>query len=249
MYVKEYGRGDRFFAAFHGWGGSHREFVPLASRLPQNGRMLSFDLPGYGASPTPDLWDLDAIAADVEQELECRLGRQPRTLIGFCSGNVFPMLLAQRKPETVERIVMIDPFASVPWYFRIFLWGEFGRRAYAATFQSGTGRAVTDWAIRRIQKQDENFTVAFRDINHDIVRAYLKLFNQVDVQKFSDLRVATDMLYGESTFVEVRKSVARYCELWPHARKIVLRDAGHLPLVKSVRQIASVVFNQESGRP
>ena len=248
MYVKEYGQGDRLFVALHGWGGSHREFAPLASRLPQNGRLLSFDLPGYGASPKPDLWELDAVAANVEQELERRIGQQPRTLIGFCSGNIFPMLLAEQKPETVERIVMIDPFASVPWYFRIFLWGEFGRRAYSATFQSRAGRAVTDWVIRRVQKQNESFTAAFRDIDHDVVRRYLKLFNKVDVRRFKDLGVAIDLIYGESTFREVRQSVTRLGELWPHARKIILRDVGHLPLIKGARQIASVVFDQESGR-
>jgi pimeloyl-ACP methyl ester carboxylesterase len=249
MYVKEYGQGDRLFVAFHGWGGTHREFAPLASRLPKNSRLLSFDLPGYGASPNPDVWGLDAIAADVERELEHRLGQKPRTLIGFCSGNIFPMLLAKRKQETVERMVMIDPFASVPWYFRIFLLGEFGRRAYSVTFQSRPGREVTDWIIKRIQKQDEDFTAAFRDINHDVVRRYLALFNRVDVRGFSDLKVAIDMLYGESTFVEVRKSITRYCELWPHARIIVLRDVGHLPLIKGARQLASVIFNQEGGRP
>jgi pimeloyl-ACP methyl ester carboxylesterase len=248
MYIKEYGHGDKLFVAFHGWGGTHREFAPLASRLPPNGRLLSLDLPGYGASPKPDVWDLDAIAADMEGELEQRLGLQSRTLIGFCSGNVFALLLAQRKQETVERIAMIDPFASVPWYFRVFLRGELGRRAYAATFQSRAGRAVTDWVIRRIQKQDENFTAAFRDMDHDVVRRYLELFNRVDLRRFGNLTVAIDMLYGESTFVEVRQSITRFGTLWPHARKFILHDVGHLPLVKGVRQIASLVFNQESSR-
>lgn len=249
MYVKEYGRGDRLFAAFHGWGGTHREFAPLAARMPKNCRLLSLDLPGYGISPGPEAWDLDAIAADAERELESRIGRQPRTLIGFCSGLIFALILAQRNQETVERIVLIDPFATVPWYFRIFLQGEFGRRAYDATFKTRIGRSITDWTIRRIQKQDEDFTGAFRDIDHDVVRMYLKLFNRVDVGKFGDLKMAIDLLYGERTFVEVRKSVTRFSSLWPHARKTVLHDVGHLPLLKGARQLASVVFNQEGGGP
>lgn len=249
MWVKEYGRGNRIFIAFHGWGGTHREFAPLATRLPEGCRLLSFDLPGYGASPRPDVWDLDAIAADIEEELEHRLGEQPRTLIGFCSGILFSLLLTQRKPETVERIVMIDPFAWVPWYFRIFLAGEFGRRAYATTFQSKLGRAITDRVIKGRQKQDADFTGAFRDIDHDVTQRYLGLLNQVNVERFSDLRVAVDMLHGENTFAEVRKSVRRFRQLWPHARRIVLHDVGHLPMVQGVRQMASAIFNQENGRP
>lgn len=248
MFVKEYGQGDRNFIAFHGWAGTHREFGPLAFRLPEGCRLLSFDLPGYGASPKPDVWDLDTIAAEIEQEIELRLGEQCRTLIGFCSGNAFSLLLAQRKPEAVERIVMIDPFAGVPWYFRIFLAGEFGRRAYAATFQSRLGRAITDWVIRRSQKQEAEFTAAFRDIDHDITRRYLKLLNQVDLRQFSNLMIAVDILYGENTFGAVRKSIMRLRELWPHARIIVLHDVGHLPMLQGARQLTSVIFNQEGER-
>jgi pimeloyl-ACP methyl ester carboxylesterase len=245
MYVKEYGRGDRFFAAFHGWGGTHREFVPLASRMPNDARLLSFDLPGYGDSPEPEAWDLDAIAANLGQELELRAGGRPCTLIGFCSGSVFALLLAQRKQASVERIVLIDPFAYVPWYFRIFLWGEFGRRAYSVTFQTHIGRTITDRIFRRIQKQDTDFTAAFRDMHHAVVRNYLKLFHQIDMRRFHDLTVPIDLLYGESTFAEVRRSVEWYCGLWPHAGKTVLRDVGHLPLFKGARQLASVIFDQE----
>ncbi len=245
MYIREYGRGDSVFIAFHGWGGTHREFSPLALRMPPNVRLLSFDLPGYGASPEPDVWDLDEIAGGMERELEGRLGSQRRTLVGFCSGHIFCLLLAQRNQEAVERIVMIDPFAAVPWYFRIFLLGEFGRHAYSLTFKTGCGRAVTDWIIGRVQKQDQDFTAAFRTVNHDAVRKYLKLFNQVDVQRFRDLKVDIDILYGESTFGEVRKSIILFQELWPQAGKTALRNVGHLPMVKGARQLASIIFKQE----
>lgn len=249
MYVKAHGRGDRLFVAFHGWGGTHREFVALASRLPQNARLLSFDLPGYGDSPEPGVWDLDVIAASLEQEITFHAGCRPSTLIGFCSGSVFALLLAQRKPESVERIVLIDPFAYVPWYFRIFLLGEFGRHAYSVTFQTRAGRAVTDRIVRWTQKQDMDFTAAFRDMNHEMVRKYLALFHRIDMRRFRDLKMPIDILYGESTFGEVRQSVEWYCGLWPHAKKSVLRDVGHLPLLKGARQLASAIFDQEGGRP
>lgn len=247
MYVKEYGRGERVFAAFHGWGGTHREFAPLARFLPQDARLVCPDLPGYGASTGPGVWDLDAIAADMERDLELRLSPPPLTLIGFCSGAVFPLILAERMPGRVGRLVMIDPFASVPWYFRIFLRGEFGRRAYSATFQSRAGRAVADGILRRIQRQDESFTSAFRDIDHDVVRRYLFLFDRFDLGRFRNPGAAVDILYGEKTFREVRRSVERLCGLWPHARKIVLHGVGHLPLVKGAPQIAAVVFHPTAG--
>ena len=53
MHVEQYGVGRRTFVAIHGWGGDHREFAPLAARLPEDVRLLSVDLPGYGNSPKP----------------------------------------------------------------------------------------------------------------------------------------------------------------------------------------------------
>ena len=247
MYVKEHGRGNRIFVAFHGWAGTHREFVPLASRLPGGARLLSVDLPGYGASPEPGTWDLDAIAAALGQELELRTGCLPATLIGFCSGGVFALLVASRKPGAVERIVLIDPFAYVPWYFRIFLRGEAGRRAYAVTFQTRAGRAVADRIVRWAQKQDTDFTAAFRTANHAAVRRYLALFDRIDLQRFRDLPMPIDILYGENTFADVRKSVALYGELWPHARTSVLPGVGHLPLVKGAPRLAAASFGREGG--
>jgi len=247
MYVKEYGRGDRLFIAFHGWGGTHREFAPLAFRLPADARLLSFDLPGYGDSPQPPEWDLEKITAAVDQELEYRTGQWKGTLIGFCSGAVFALLLAQRRQKSVKRIVLIDPFAYVPWYFRIFLWGEFGRRAYSVTFQTCAGRAVTNLIFRWTQKQDADFTAAFRYVDHTIVRNYLRLFRQIDIQRFRNLSMPIDLFFGESTFVEVRKSVDWFCRLWPHAQKSALRDVGHLPMLKGAPQLASAIFRQAGG--
>ena len=61
MFVEQYGNGPRTFLAFHGWGGDHREFAPLAARLPDDVRLLSVDLPGYGQSPKPPRWDMAEI--------------------------------------------------------------------------------------------------------------------------------------------------------------------------------------------
>ena len=103
MFVKEYGRGQREFLCFHGWGGDHREFAPLAS-------------------PAPRKWSLDEIVTEAILILENR-DSQLCGLVGFCSGAGLALMVAARAPAKVERVVMIDPFAFVPWYFRIFLSG------------------------------------------------------------------------------------------------------------------------------
>lgn len=245
MFVKEWGRGGRTFVAFHGWGGDHREFAPLAARLPENARLLSPDLPGYGQSAPPEDWSLQAIQQTLEEALRGRADRV-EAVIGFCSGAVFALPLARHWGHRIQRMVLIDPFAFVPWYFRLFLAGEFGRRAYATTFASPLGRKITNSILRWKQSSRENFTDAFTRIDHDIVRRYLELFDGFgSLEPYRELTLPVDMATGEKTFGAVRKSVRLFCEVWPQARVVELAGTGHLPLIKGARRLRRLVFEDQ----
>lgn len=242
MFVKEYGSGKRVFLCLHGWGGDHREFAPLASRAPDDVCLLSVDLPGYGHSPKPGEWSLDAITDEVLSILETR-GIRSCTLIGFCSGAGLALMLAARAPAEVRRVVMIDPFAFVPWYFRLFLFGKFGRRAYATTFQTQVGRKITDWVLKRLQTSDADFTNAFVNLDHDVTLRYLQMLSRVDIhQRLKNLNMDMDILYGENTFGAVRRSIEIYRRLLPQVKLKELRGVGHLPMIKGAKQLAAFIL-------
>jgi pimeloyl-ACP methyl ester carboxylesterase len=243
MYVEQYGNGPRTFLAFHGWGGDHREFAPLAAKLPGDARLFSADLPGYGESPKPPHWDMKEIVREIVGAMDERR-LNPVTLIGFCSGAVIALLVAQQVPERVERIVMIDPFAFVPWYFRIFLAGEFGRRAYRTAFASPLGRRITTWVLRRRQATDDDFMGAFGRVDHEITQRWLELLHRVgSVDQFAGLSMPVDIAHGERTFAAVRESAREYRRMLPQIRIHELRHAGHLPLVRAAKQLAGIIFN------
>lgn len=242
MHVEQYGNGPRPFLAFHGWGGDHREFTPLAARLPDNVRLYSVDLPGYGKSPKPLRWDMTEIVHEIVREMEQR-DLNDVTLIGFCSGAVLALLVAKQIPFRVTRIVMIDPFAFLPWYFRIFVAGEFGRRAYRATFSSSRGRRITTWILRRRQSTDDDFMGAFSRVDHETTQQWLGLFRRVgSVKQFAGLSMPVRIAYGERTFAAVRESVREYSAIFPHARTFEIRHAGHLPLVRGAKQLVPIIF-------
>jgi len=246
MFVKEYGTGKRLFLCLHGWGGDHREFAPLAYRAPDDVCLLSIDLPGYGLSPKPGEWSLNAITDGVLAILKTRDIRCC-TLIGFCSGAGLALMLASRTPAKVERVAMIDPFAFVPWYFRLFLYGDFGRHAYATTFKTQVGRKITDWVLKRLQTSDANFSNAFVNLDHDVTLRYLQMLSRVDIhQRFKNLNVDIDILYGEHTFAAVRRSVEIFRSLLPQVKVRELRGVGHLPMIKGAAQLAAFIFEDSS---
>jgi pimeloyl-ACP methyl ester carboxylesterase len=241
MHFKQYGEGSRAILAIHGWGGDHREFAPLASRLPQGMRLLSVDLPGYGQSPPPERWDLSLIVGGLAAVVD-ETGLPDLTLIGFCSGAFLALLLARERKEQVARLVMIDPFAYLPWYFKLFTLGEFGRRAYHASFVSAAGRTIVNMVLQRRQPTDSNFTEAFTRVDHEVTQRYLNMFSRFGgLESFRELGVAVDLVYGANTFTAVRRSVRYFQTLWPHARIHEMKGVGHLPLVKGARQLAKIL--------
>ena len=246
MYRKIYGDGERLFLAFHGWGGDHREFSAIAARLPDDARWISVDLPGYGDSPPPDVWDMPLIARQLERELNDLFETHDDiTLVGFCSGVVFGVELARLRPEAFKRIIMIDPFTFLPWYFRIFTLGAFGRRAYASTFMSATGRKITDRVLSLMQTSDADFTDAFTDADHGLIQNYLRLFSQLDGPSvFSAFDIEVEIALGEKTFAAVKKSVKQIKQQWPEAPVNELLHTGHLPLVKGAPALRKIIFSE-----
>jgi pimeloyl-ACP methyl ester carboxylesterase len=213
--------------------------------MPKDASLFCCDLPGYGQSPSPGAWSFDGIMEPIEAAFRAQFDR-PVAVVGFCSGAAFACALAARFPERVERLVLIDPFAYAPWYFRLFLKGEFGRRAYMSTFNSPLGKRITNWVLRKRQRSDEDFTQAFGKLNHEVVLNYLRALASIDARVLAGgLRLPVVLTRGENTFGAVRKSILILSELWPQARVETLRNVGHLPLVKGRRQIQSILFGNK----
>lgn len=248
MFYKSYGDGSDTYLAFHGWAGDHREFSAIAARVPEGACFISCDLPGYGETPLPTEWSLSSIIDQIEDGLGDFLDPMRKvTLIGFCSGVIIALLFAHRRPDCFKRIVMIDPFAFLPWYFRIFTLGEFGKRAYKSTFESPTGRKITDRILSSTQTSDADFTAAFTTVNHEVTRNYLKLLaslNQRDV--FVGFDMPAEIALGEKTFGAVKKSASTIQSLWPGTEVNVLPRTGHLPLIKGARILRRIIFEYSS---
>ncbi|HEY8461256.1 MAG TPA: alpha/beta fold hydrolase, partial [Blastocatellia bacterium] len=119
MHVERYGSGSQVYFGLHGWSGDHATFAPLAAYLPAGVALYSADLPGYGRSPAPRRWELAEITDEITRAIAAIDSRV--AVIGNCSGAVFALLAAESLKGRVERLILIDPFAYLPLYFKIFL--------------------------------------------------------------------------------------------------------------------------------
>ncbi|MGI9105591.1 MAG: alpha/beta fold hydrolase [Pyrinomonadaceae bacterium] len=249
MYVERYGTGTEVYFGLHGWSGDHRTFAPLVAHLPPRASLYSADLPGVGNSIAPPDFSLQAIVDEIVEALStiAPVSRKV-TVIGNCSGAILGLLAAKRVPERVAKLVLIDPFAYWPWYFRVFVAGSFGRYAYLTTFANPFGRWLTNQSLKGHRTAETDLTNSFSRIDHDITQRYLALLAEVDgIEHFKSLRMPVEIVYGERTFGAVKKSIAMWQGIWPQARARQLAGAGHLPIIEATEQLSEIIFGGEDG--
>lgn len=244
MHIERYGVGPHTYFGIHGWAGHHATFKRLLPYMPPSVSFYCCDLPGYGASPRPPVWSLDAVSGaliDAMRGLDA-----PLTVVGYCGGANLAIEAAKRWPEGIARLVLVDPFGYVPLYFKVFTLGEFGRRAYYSTFANPMGRWVTNLSLRARRKAGTNLTQPFRSVDHEVVLENLKILCATEgAFRYKGLGVPVDIAHGDRTFRAVRRSVALWREALPQAETFVLDRSGHEPIREAPEQLAAVIFRHE----
>jgi pimeloyl-ACP methyl ester carboxylesterase len=246
MHVERYGNGAEAYVAIHGWAGSHRTFLPIVDRMPASCSFYCVDLPGYGKTPDPGEWNVFQIASELAAIT--RSMRNGAVMVGYCGGGNLAMMAAQHAQGSVKRMVLIDPFAYMPLYFRVFTWGDFGQRAYRTTFAGELGRRLTNVALRGKRSGDTDLTRPFKTVNHEVALRALKGFAQVPgPDAFFNLYVDVDLAYGERSFRAVKRGAKMWKAVWPHARLHELRGAGHSPIREATDELCRILFTSKGA--
>lgn len=244
MHLERYGSGAQVYFGLHGWSGDHSTFAPLLHHLPADVSLYSTDLPGCGKSPAAQHWTLAAITDEIVTAI-ASTATTPVTLIGNCSGALLGLLAAQQLADKIRRLILIDPFAYWPWYFKVFVAPGWGKYAYYSTFANPVGRWLTNRSLTNKRTEETHLTQSFAAVNHEAVHRYLTLLTGIDgIAQFSQMRMPIDIVYGARTFSAVKKSVALWRTIWPQARCWELPEAGHLPLEEATVQLSEIIFGR-----
>lgn len=247
MHVERYGSGPRVFLALHGWIGGQHSFAALLPYVPADASVFVADLPGFGRSAAPAEWSINALD-EALCEVYDALPAGEFTLVGYCTGSLLGLHAGLRRQERFKRFVMIDPFAFMPTYFRIFLWGDFGRWAYWSTFANPLGRMITNGALRRHRTNQTDLTGGFSRVDTRVAYEYLKLFGALPtVEVLRGFDRPTTLVCGVKTFKAVKQSLPQWREVWPHAQTVMLENAGHAVIDEAPQRLAEIIFEGESG--
>jgi pimeloyl-ACP methyl ester carboxylesterase len=245
VFISKQGSGPRLFLGLHGWSGTHDSFAPLIHDLPEDCTFYSVDLPGCGRSEDLNTWSLSALTTSLVDVARSIPG--PFTLIGNCSGALLGLLAAQQLKGRIHRMLLIDPFAEYPWYFRIFLWPVLGPLAYYVTFANPLGRWIANLSLMDRRTESTSLTGGFSGVRHRSTYRYLRLFESYpSPDSFRDLEMPIDLIYGENTFAAVLRSIPRWQLVWPQAQAWKISGAGHLPMLEAPALIREILIKEGS---
>ena len=202
-------------------------------------------MPGYGQSPAPQEWTIGAVVTEIVKAVKLTTAQRV-TLIGNCGGALFALLAAQKLSPLIARVVMIDPFAYMPRYFKLFVSDSIGQHAYNATFANPVGRWLTNQTLRGRRAGASDLTASFAAADHEVARRYLSLFAAMGrVEQFRGFNAPVEIAHGAKTFAAVKRSLAQWRAVLPDARIHELQGAGHLPIEEATAQVAAIIFDEQ----
>lgn len=152
--VPTYAAGDDpVFALVHGLGVSSGYFAAVTERLRETGRVVVFDLPGFGGVPHPrDPLSIEEFARGVELGLD-ELGIEDAVLVGHSMGAQVVIEVARSASPRGRRLVLIGPVVRddqrslrrvVPAFARSAVHERFGA---AMASVRGYLRAGVRWSV------------------------------------------------------------------------------------------------------
>jgi pimeloyl-ACP methyl ester carboxylesterase len=107
IFGETYGTGPIAVVWLHGWGRTHQDFAAAAHALAGDGiASVALDLPGFGASPLPNVRGGAQLYADLVTTVLEGLGVDRVTLVGHSFGGRIATVLAATSPDLVHSLVL-----------------------------------------------------------------------------------------------------------------------------------------------
>lgn len=252
IHVRQRGSSELALVFLHYYGGSSRTWDGVASELADRYRIVATDHRGWGDSDAPaDGYRIADLAADAQGVIEA-LELRRYVLVGHSMGGKVAQLIASRRPNGLEGLVLVAPSPPTP-----MLLSDEQRETLAGAYST---RESVEFVIDHVLTAKRLDAARREQVIEDSLRAapqakaaWPNVAMREDIAAATaSIDAPTIVISGELDQVDsVATLQAELLPRIPHAAMHVLPGTGHLsPLeapVEVARLIAGFVAAIESG--
>ena len=231
----------------HGITGRGRGWQRLAERWLGDYHVLAPDLLGHGSSPYEPPWSI----TEHLDLLTGRLGSQPAAWIGHSFGGRLALELAARRPDLVERLVLLDPAILLDPVVALHV-AELARedRSYAS-FDEGVERRFEESGLKRTPREhvvtdldgflviDDDGRWRYRYSQASVVAAYGEMTSAPP--PFDTVRIPTLLLLAEDSYVKYDHLLDDHRAALGDLLQVVTVPGGHTVLWDALEETATAI--------
>jgi len=226
----------------HGIPTHGEDWVPFMQR---GGPSVAIDMPGWGRSGRPDPARFDysmySLSAFLERCLD-ELGVEQRKLVVHDWGSL-ALIGAQRRPELVEKLVVINAVPLLPGYRWHWVAQVWRRRPFGEIANATTTRTSMALTMRQARGDHSAMPSEFVDTVWDhwdrgTRAAILALYRHADPARLAEagrdlgkLTCPSLVLWGNRDPYLPAKFATAYAEALPDAELEIVPGAGHWPWI------------------
>jgi lipase len=231
----------------HGVTSHGRHFARLAARLTDSFNVLAPDLRGHGGSPYEPPWSItsqvDAVLATV--------GARRGAWLGHSFGGRLAFEIAARRPDLVERLVLLDPAILLDPSVALFA-AENGRRERAYdSFDDAIDRRYEESQLHRAPRElleaelvdhlaeSDDGLWRYRYSQSAVVAAYGEMASMPP--PFEGVLVPTLLVLGERSYLPYDHLLAAHVAALGDLLEVVRVPGGHTVLWDALDETAQAV--------
>jgi pimeloyl-ACP methyl ester carboxylesterase len=230
----------------HGLGGCWQNWLENIPRIAQERRVIAPDLPGFSHSEMPaEKITISNYARTVVELLDAIGIDEPATLVGNSMGGFISAEIGIRYPDRCQKIVLVSAAGISITNLRrrpvlttarmtAALTNIVLARRESLVKRPRTRHAVLGYVLRHPSriKSDLAFQIMYGSKSPGFLPALDALTDYDFRDRLGEVQCPTLVVWGEDDNLVPVEDADEFERLIPNARKIILEDTGHVPMIE-----------------
>jgi len=227
----------------HPLGVERRYWDPILPLLPRL-TVLSYDLPGHGATKTGGVNSVEAMA-DQLAELLAQAGVAKAHVVGVSLGGLVAQLFAVRHPERLDRLVLVDTVPRYPPPVRE-QWKQRAATARSAGMGPLVAPTLASWFTPSFLAADGPGVAAIRTMLAEVEpEGYAMACEALEAADATELATAinapTLLVCGDDDMPPFTAAVSWFAERIPRTETVWLSPAQHAGVLEHPQAFATAL--------